>query len=203
MFKKACIVLRVNEKLWEVRTVQYSWPKICRNLHNIEMDSAGTGMLRGSITTSGSRWCGAPRNINIILRGVPLHFPIILPLRTKKKSCKKVQVLGEESSTPVRMVSSSARLWLRVISLNRWHFFRGSAVHGAVAFMGTRWIRSVLYVHYIFGGKKRGRRASFPLYANLRSRIALLAPAAVQNEGFSFTVPKVKLLVNADHSSLV
>ena len=48
-----------------------------------------------------------------------------------------------------------------------------------------------------------GPGGSFPLFANLLSRSALLALAAVQNEGFSFTVPKVKLLVNADHCSLV
>lgn len=53
------------------------------------------------------------------------------------------------------------------------------------------------------GGGGTGRGGSFPLYANLLSRSALPAPAAVRNEGFSFAVPKEKLLVNAEHSSLV
>lgn len=65
MFKEACIVPWVNEKLREVSTVQYSWPKVCRNFHNIKMGSAGTGMLTRSATTPGGHWHVAARTINI------------------------------------------------------------------------------------------------------------------------------------------
>lgn len=136
MFKKACIVLWVNEKLREVRTVQYAWPKVCRNLHNTEMDSAGTGMLKGSTTTSGDRWCGAPCTINIIIRGVPLYFPTTLHLRTKK-SAKKYKY-QEKKAVPlvlvlpsVRLVSSSPWLWLCMVSLNCWRFLHGSVLRTA------------------------------------------------------------------------
>lgn len=94
MFKKTCIALWVNEKLHEVRTVQYSWPKVCRNLHNLETDSAGMGMLKGGIATPGYGCCGASCTVNIIISGLPLYLPVIFCLRTHKKG----QTLGKESS---------------------------------------------------------------------------------------------------------
>lgn len=46
-------------------------------------------------------------------------------------------------------------------------------------------------------------RGQFPSWCEPAPRELPPAPAAAQSEGFSFTVPKVTLLVNADHSSLV
>lgn len=46
-------------------------------------------------------------------------------------------------------------------------------------------------------------RGQFPSWCELAPRELSPAPAAAQSEGFSFTVPKVTLLVNADYSSLV
>lgn len=57
----------------------------------------------------------------------------------------------------------------------------------------------IIYILWV----KTGCGGSFPLDANLLSRSALLAPAAARNEGFLFKIPKEKLLVNAEHSSLV
>lgn len=43
---------------------------------------------------------------------------------------------------------------------------------------------------------QQGAQGQFPLHAKLPSRNAVPALAAAQHEGFSLTVPKVKLLVN-------
>lgn len=167
-------------------------------------------MLRGGITTPGSRWCGAPCTANIIIRGVPLRFPVTLCLRTKQ-TLKKVRALGKGGRTAgtgspigragfLESVAVAARGFLKSLAFLLWVGLTDRVV------LQLSWPLDALDRFYKFImclGGKTGRGGSFRLHASRLSRNALLAPAAEQNEGFSFTVPKEKLLVNAEHSSLV